>query len=68
MRYDGVYDETRTGSHVLCDVGLVNWRATKREERGVRRGWDWELTAWWNDGRSILVVLIAPAQKRELGP
>jgi hypothetical protein len=65
--YDSVDDETRMSGHVLCDIGLVDWRATKREERGVGRGWDWELAAWGNDWRSFLVVLIAPAQKREPG-
>ena len=65
MRYDGVDDETRIGNHVLGDVGLVDWCATKRQESGVGRGWDWELTAWRNDWRSFLVVLITPAQKHE---
>ena len=65
MRYDGVDDETRIGNHVLGDVGLVDWRATKRQESGVGGGWDLELTAWRSDWRSFLVVLIAPAQKRE---
>jgi len=67
VRYGGVNDETRIRNYVLCDVGLVDWRATKRKERGIRRGWDWELAARWNDWRSLLVILITPAQKRESG-
>ena len=38
--YAGVDDETRIGSHILRDVGLVDWRATEHEERGVGRGGD----------------------------
>lgn len=61
MYYDGVEDETCISNRVLCDIRLIDWCATKREERGTGRGWDWELAAWRNNWGSFLVVLIAPA-------
>lgn len=64
MRYEGVDDETRIGGRIFCDIGLVDWRTAEREERGVRRGRDWELTAWRDDRRSLLVVLVTPAQMK----
>ena len=60
MRYDGVDDETRIRSHVLCNVWFVDWRATQREKRGAGRGRHWELTIWGNNWRALLIILITP--------
>jgi len=60
VRYDSVDDETRTKSHVLCNIGLIDRRTTQREEHGVGCGGDWKLPAWGNDWGFFLVVLIAP--------
>lgn len=65
VRYDSINDKTPTGGYVLRDVWLVDRCTTKREERGVGRGRDWELTTWGNDWGSFLVVLIAPRPRRE---
>ena len=67
MCYEGVDDDTRIGGHIFYDAGLVDRRVTEREERGVRRGRDCELTARRDNWRSLLVVLVKPAQMHEPG-
>ena len=67
VSYGGIDDKARGRGYVFRNVGLVDWRATKREEGGGGRGWDWELTTRGNDWGSFLVVLIAPVQRYERG-
>ena len=64
---EGVDDDTWIGGHIFCDAGLVDRRAKEREERGVRRSRDYELTAWRDNWRPLLVVLVKPAQMHEPG-